>query len=126
MPFTVGALHRICCAVHVLSATALLVVLATGDHAWSAYKRSVSQSFMTPSQWHYVCWNNAAKEYSRVDYCENDEKKWYVKLPESNNEFSLMFQTATAAVYFSFFSGFCHFVAMMDNRRGGGSKAWMR
>ena len=120
MPLTVGGLHCICFIVHVVAATALLVVLATGEHAWSSYKRPISRSFMTPSQWHYVCWNNATREYTKVYYCEQEHKQWFVKLPESHGKFDWMFQTATAAVFFSYFSGGCHFVAMLSNRRGGG------
>lgn len=115
MKFTVGALHRVCCIVHFASASALLILLASGKHAWSDYKRPVSRSFMTPSQWHYVCWNNATKTYNKVYYCEQNHKQWYIKLPEMHGEFDREFQTATAAVYFSYFSAFCHYIAMLLN-----------
>lgn len=124
MPFSVGALHRVCAAVHFVSASLLLIVLAAGEHSWSEYNRPVSKSFMTPSQWRYVCWNNATKSYDKKYNCVQKYKQWYITLPESHGEFDTMFQTATAAVFFSYFSSLCHFVAMIRNRAPRPATLW--
>ena len=118
MSFYLGSVHRICFWLQFIAATTLLILIFTSnndDVKWKDYNRNVSKSFMQPSTWKYRCWNADTQKFSASFHCDNKHKIFYSDPPPGINVFKVKFQTAFAALWFSYFSAFCHYIGMLLN-----------
>lgn len=112
--FTVGALHRICFWLHVSAASALLGFTLNATDDLTIYNFDVSTAFTAPSLWYYKCYSRDLEKYTDDSSCDDTDKHFSIVHPTTPIK-NFKFNAFAAVIFFSYFSAFMHFIAMLCN-----------
>lgn len=113
--FYVGSLHRVCFWLHIFAASTLLWYTLDATDDISIYNVELTQTFTQPSEWYFKCYDHTLKKYTSKTDCKTEDKLFRIVHPAPVRAHK--FNTFVAVIFFSYFSAFAHYLAMLCNSK---------
>lgn len=113
--FYVGSLHRVCFWLHIFAASTLLWYTLDATDDLSIYNVELTRTFTQPSEWYFKCYDDTLKAYTDKTKCETEDKLFRIVHPAPVRSYK--FNTFVAVIFFSYFSAFAHYLAMLCNSK---------